>query len=128
MRRIPTFAGSTDPFYNVKTQLDGTQYQLTFRWNHRESCWKFDLFQTDGTPILYGVKVVPSTFLLTRSHYIDGCPPGEIMCITHNPTDDLPPTLDDLQLGGRCELIYLPLLDMLALINATGPQDLGSGG
>lgn len=125
MRRIPTF---NDPFYNVKTQFDGAQYQLTFRWNHRTSTWSFDLFQTDGTPIRYGVKIVPNTFLLLPSHYIDGCPPGEIYCVSHNPADDSPPGLNDLVQGGRCELVYLPMLDMIALLNATGPQDLGSGG
>jgi hypothetical protein len=129
MRIVPTY---TDPFYFVKTQLDGSTYQFYFQYNHRTSTWTFDLYDNNGNAVTQGVKVVPGTFLLTRSHYLTNCPPGELFCATLDPTNDSPPGLVDLDrnaaTAGRCRLYYLPLLDLIALVQATGPLPLGDLG
>ena len=122
MRRIQTF---DSPFYTVKTQLDGTQYALTFRWNHRTKTWSFDLDDSAGTSIIHGIRVMVGVPLLRRHHYIASCPPGEIVCISNTP-DDSPPGLEDLADGARCELIYVPLLDLIA--QAQGSTVLSNAG
>ena len=122
MRRIQTF---DSPFYTMQTALDGTQYRLTFRWNHRTSTWSFDLDQNDGTSIIHGLRIMVGVPLLTRYHYQDACPPGEIVCVSDT-SDDSPPGLEDLADGGRCRLVYVPLLDLIALGQGnTAASDLG---
>lgn len=121
MRIVPTH---TDPFYTVKTLLDGSQFQFQFYWNHRSSTWSFDLYDVNGNAVVTGVKVVPNIPLLGRAHHVDGCPPGELICVTQDPLNDAPPGLKDLDLtpgtAGRCRLYYLPFLDLLAISTATG--------
>jgi hypothetical protein len=121
MRIVPT---NTTPFYTVKTLLDGSQFQFQFQWNHETSTWSFDLYDTNGSPVVQGIKVVPGIALLGRSHYLDNCPPGELLCTTLDPVNDSPPGLVDLDLTpgtqGRCRLYYLPFNDLLAISTATG--------
>jgi hypothetical protein len=122
MRRIQTF---DVPFYTMKAQLDGAQYNFAFKWNHRTSTWSFNLDQADGTPIVHGLRIMVGVPLLVRYHYNDACPPGEIIC-NSNTADDSPPGLHDLANGGRCKLVYAPLLDLIALAQgSTVPSDLG---
>lgn len=120
MKIVPT---STDPFYLVKTQLDGSQYQISISWNHRQSTWALDLTDANGNPVAQGLKIVPNVPLLGRCHYLDNCPPGDLICCTLDPVNDAPPGLLDLDLTpgtqGRCRLYYLPFLDWLALATAT---------
>lgn len=120
MRIVPTH---TDPFYNVKTLLDGSQYQFQFQWNHETSTWAFDLYDANGNAVVQGVKVVPGIPLLGRCHHLVSCPPGELLCATLDPENDAPPGLVDLDLTvgteGRCRLYYLPFLDLLAISTAT---------
>lgn len=122
MRRIQTF---DSPFYTMKTQLDGTQYGLTFRWNQRTNTWSFDLDDSAGVQIIHGIRIMVGVPLLTRYHYQASCPPGDIVCISKT-SDDSPPGLHDLADGGRCSLIYAPLLDLVALAQgSTALSDLG---
>lgn len=120
MRIVPT---KTDPFYSVKTLLDGSQYQFLFQWNHRQSTWSFDLYDANGLAVVQSIKVVPNIPLLGRAHYLDNCPPGELICTSTDPANDAPPGLTDLDLtpgtAGRCRLYYLPFLDLLAISTAT---------
>lgn len=114
---------TTDPFYVMKTQLDGSQFQFSFQWNHQESAWRFDLIDANGNPVAQGVKIVPNTPLLGRCHYLDNCPPGDLICTSLDPVNDAPPGLLDLDLTagteGRCRLYYIPFLDWLALATST---------
>ena len=110
MKRIQTFDA---PFYTQRVPLDGTQYQLSFAWNHRLGTWSLDLDDTTGNVIVHGVRIMVGVPLLTRYHYLESCPPGEIVCVS-NTQNDSPPGLEDLIKGGRCSLFYVPLLDLVA--------------
>lgn len=110
MKRIPTY---DSPFYTQKCPLDGTQYQLTFRWNHRTKTWSLDLDDSAGTAIVHGMRLMVGVPILNRYHYLDSCPPGELI-VTSQTSDDSPPGLEDLADGARCQLIYIPLLDLIA--------------
>jgi hypothetical protein len=110
MRKLQTF---DSPFYTMRVPLDGTQYQLSFAWNHRTETWSFDLDDASGNAIVHGLRVMTGVPLLARYHYLTSCPPGELVCTSKTP-DDSPPNLEDLADGARCQLVYAPLLDLIA--------------
>ena len=128
MRIVPTF---TDPFYFVKTQLDGSTYQFYFQYNHRTTLGLLTCTTITATPFAQGVKVVPNMFLLGRCHYEDNCPPGELVCCTLDPVNDSPPGLLDLDRtrhGGTVSAVLHPTAGLIALSRATGPLLLGDNG
>ena len=121
MRRIPT---SSDPFYTQKFQLDGATYLFSFKWNNRSDTWNLDIQDANNNYVVMGVKVVCNRLLLDRYHYLDNCPPGDLICFSNNPLDDSPPKLADLAKGARCEIMYLTLANTVALNSATAPISL----
>lgn len=105
---IPT---SDAPFATQATTLDGTVYELEFRYNQREACWYFSISLEDGTELLRGIKIVVGVSLLGRS--IDSrLPPGELVAVA-NTEDDSPPALDELGIDRRVTLTYTPTADFV---------------
>ena len=101
---IPTQA---TPFYNLRTTLDGTDYDLHFRYNSRELRWYFDVFSKEGDPLLYGNKIICFYPLLDLQTQSRDLPPGFFYCPSS--TGDLsPPKLNELGPGRRCKLVYFP--------------------
>lgn len=41
--------------------LDSTAYQMRFTWNETAGRWMWGIYTSDRTPIIEGVKMVPST-------------------------------------------------------------------
>jgi len=106
MQTIPT-----DPallYWDQTTSLDGTAYELSFRYNNREQCYYLTIASTDGqTTYAAGLKLVADTYLL--GPYTT--PPGEII-VTLQGSDDSPPRPGDW--GGRARLNYVTQADMIA--------------
>lgn len=67
--------------WSQRTTLDGVDYQLDFAWNGREGAWHVSLSDTQGNPIVLGLKLVTNRPLLKRFHFIAGMPPGEILAV-----------------------------------------------
>jgi hypothetical protein len=65
--------------WSQRTQLDGVDYQLDFAWNDRDGAWYLSISAIDGTPLVYGIKLVSNRPLLARFHSTSGMPPGEII-------------------------------------------------
>ena len=61
--------------------LAGTAYLIRFTWNDTAGRWMWGLYQTDRTPIIEGIKVVPS-FPLNAFVVQPGMPEGAFGCIT----------------------------------------------
>lgn len=59
---IPCAAGDT-PNWTQRTSLGGQDYVLSFAWSQRESVWRLQLADQDGSPIWSGVLVVGLTLL-----------------------------------------------------------------
>lgn len=99
---IPTLSGADAvEAYDQRTQLEGVEYLLSFRYNLRRELWTFSIAALDGTPILTGQTVHVGIPLNRRA--VAG-PPGLLMAISE--TDDLTsPTLHEL--GARVKLCYL---------------------
>lgn len=39
--------------------LNGTAYQIRFTWNDTGGYWKFSVYDSQGKPIVVGIKIVP---------------------------------------------------------------------
>jgi hypothetical protein len=113
---IPT---GSDPFYTQTTTLDAVPYLLAFSYNQRENTWWLLLSTVDGSPIYGSVKLVCNWPLFAQC--VDTrTPPGQFFVIST--TGDLsPPTLADLVAAGRCQLLYIPVADVAAVLAGTLP-------
>lgn len=104
---IPTINDGT-PHYVTRTQLEGVDYQFTFRFGERRGAWVFDMATLDGVEIVTGQLVTIATDLLRRSA-VPEKPLGVLWAwnVT-TPTEGFRelPGLYDLGPGGRCRLYY----------------------
>lgn len=99
------------PFFEVDSQLDGTLYRFTFRWNARNAQWSFDLTDADGDPIVLGVAVVVDFPLMHRAMHDPRMPPGALFAVdTANTQTD--PGLDDLGPERRVQLLYFTAAEL----------------
>jgi hypothetical protein len=103
---IPTLSDGS-ALYTQRVNLDGSDYQLGFRWNTRQARWYMSVSDVDGTLLASSLKVVPNWPLLAYYHGRAGMPPGELWCVTLGVSTD-PPGLDEMGEGRRCTLLYYP--------------------
>ena len=104
---IPTLIDGT-PHYTIRTQLEGTDYQFTFRFGERRGAWVFDLATLDGVEILTGQTVTCGRNFLKRCAMSEK-PPGLLWALNVVEPKDDPlalPGLYDLGPGGRCRMYY----------------------
>jgi hypothetical protein len=99
--KIPISGAADGPFY-FTVDLGGTNYQLKFQFNERDSAWYMDILDTAGNPMRSGIKVVVNFPLLTRWRD-DLRPPGELAGIDLT-ADPIDPTME--RLGEDCVLYY----------------------
>jgi len=99
------------PLFSLETQLDGTLYSLTFRWNSRANQWFVDLADAANDPIVSGIAIVVD-FPLARRCRDPRMPPGALFAV-----DTTGAGLDpgETDLGRRVVILYfteaeLPLL------------------
>jgi hypothetical protein len=100
--QVPT-EGSINLAFVQETELDGTTYRLTFRWNAREGAWYLSVHDLEDQPLIPGRKLVCGAFL-GRHARVEGQPPGQLLVInTASPGRD--PGRDDFA-NGAAALIY----------------------
>jgi hypothetical protein len=111
---VPTPSGAT-PFLTQTTTLDGVPYILAYRYSQREDRWYLQLQTIDGAPIYGSVKLVPNWPLFAQC--VDARrPPGQFLVISNTKSDLSPPGLNELAPGARCQLCYVPIADIQALV------------
>lgn len=91
------------PLYEFIVDLDGTDYQITVRYNTREDCYFIDI--SDATTLdqlLSGVRCVVGVPLLQYSKDVR-LPRGQLLFLDTQ-REDKDPALGEL--GTRCVLIY----------------------
>ena len=103
---IPTLSDGT-AFYTQRTNLDGTDFQLDFRWATREARWYVRLLDTLGNVLVGPMKLVVNWPLMHYAHGRPGVPAGELWCMTLGASND-PPGISELGEGLRCTLEYVP--------------------
>ncbi len=100
------------PFWTQTTNLDGTPYFLTFRYNAREQVYYLSIDSADQSfNYVQGLKLVTNVPLLSS---VGPTPPGELYVLTQSSDDDSPPGLGELGETSRCVLLYLPEADLFA--------------
>ncbi len=100
MRIIPTVVVSTD--WVQVTQLDGTDYTLTFSWNAVDESWYLQLSDVQELAITGALKLV-SDYPLLQATSNPARPPGEIMVIDQTGVGGKPAYAE---LGARYVLAY----------------------
>lgn len=84
--------------------LDGTLYTLRFFWNIRQQTWQLDILQSDSTPLVRGIKIVPDWMPVFR-YKIIGFPPGDFMVVDTSGTG-LAPERTEFGTDKRVKLLY----------------------
>jgi hypothetical protein len=94
-----------DPDTTQRVELGGLVYTLRIVWSQRGSCWHLELADSEGTPILYGVRMITLWPLLYRYRYLGTLPPGDLWFLDLR-EEAAKPTLEDM--GDRFRLYYVP--------------------
>lgn len=97
---IPVRA-TTDAF-SAQVDLDGSVYELRFRWNARDSHWSLDML-LEGVFVLSGLKLIASDDLLFSVRALPGIPPGRLHTTDLDALDRDP---NATLFGDRVELRY----------------------
>lgn len=112
-----------DPNYSISTNLDGTDYALTFRYSGRENCFYLDLYLTDGTLLCGGRKVVCSIPIWNQFNYDPRIPQGALIAQPVSGASDGPAGFDangngELGDGRRVVLLYYSAAEVAVAIAA----------
>lgn len=99
---VPTENAPALKFFDLVVDLDGSDYQLIFRYNERENFWYIDVLDAAGNPIRNGLKCVINWPLLRRC-VLESRPPGSLMVLDAR-TEPAETGLDNF--GSLAELIY----------------------
>jgi hypothetical protein len=105
----------------VTATLDGTAYQIRFRWcdtlngsviadGATTGSWIMDINQPNGTPLLQGLRCVCGGWSMGKRFVTPGLPPGDLVFMDTS-GQGLPPGIlstDPIvtDLGQRVQLIY----------------------
>lgn len=54
----------------IKTEINGLEYGMFFRWNKASNCWIMDISNSDDTPLLSGVPLITGADLLEQFEYL----------------------------------------------------------
>lgn len=111
---IPT---SPDPYYSLRTRLDGSDYTLEFLYSTRQERLYLNLFDSEERLLVAGLKLLTGVALLLYLHHLPGIPPGELMIVATG-ADDSPPKLTELGQDKRCSLVYFTAEETRALQGA----------
>jgi hypothetical protein len=117
------------PFYSKSSTLEGKTYNFYFHWEIRQGVWLMDLSDSQGNPIVQSQKLLFGTPLLQHVRTLSNCPPGDLIVVSLDGTDN-PPALADMDYanGGRCRLIYLTGANLASLAAGVSFAQLGNDG
>jgi hypothetical protein len=107
--QIPTTTDGT-PFYSFRTQLEGSDYEFTFRYGERRGGWVFDMHTIEGEALLLGQLVTIGRDFLERVTNSNR-PPGSLWALNVTVGTEAGarvelPGLFDLGPGGRARMYY----------------------
>jgi hypothetical protein len=68
-------------FWRVRTNLDGSEYTLTFDWNGRHGAWHVGLLDATGAVLVQGLTLVSNRPLFRRFKSKRGMPPGDLVAL-----------------------------------------------
>lgn len=81
-------------------------YLFRFRFNTREETWWLSILDSERTPIVQGIKIVPGINLLEAYSYNEKLPRVALFVSVVEGEGDGPPGLEDFGEGLRVQLMY----------------------
>jgi|GEM_PF-1566554 len=114
LEEIPIRNAADNVAFYFIVDMDGTDYQCSFRWNSRDEAWYMSLYSLDGTPIRTGIKLVVNwpVFRLDRSEVR---PSGEVLFVDADEVPSDPVAFEGL--GKNASMIYFPAADIVELFS-----------
>ncbi len=97
--------GSLDTDIVRRIELDGTSYDLRFRWNTRDESWTLILSVSGSTPV-FNTKTTVGRVLNTAYKYRDNAPQGD-MIILDMAEDGGRVDFENYTIDGRYRLFYI---------------------
>lgn len=98
---VPVFPG--EALYTERIRLEDRDYVFRIDWNGRESRFYLSIQDSEGVPLLSGVKVIANWDFLSRSAWNAELPPGVLIAMDLESGGE-PPTYNDF--GTRVRLFY----------------------
>ena len=88
--------------------LGGETYNIVFKFNNRDSSWRFDLFDLDQNEIISGIKIMPNQNLYERyKNTYPELPSGALICFKSKTSDINPLGRSNLGVSETYNLIWL---------------------
>lgn len=114
---IPLFPET--PLYDMTVTLDGSDYRLLFDWNGREDRWYLSLFDSAGSAVRRGMKVVPNWDLLYGCVY-QNRPPGKLVFLDARTRAGLNEAPNFQELGREVRLAYFSGAELAEIESMAG--------
>ena len=93
----------TDTYsFKINVTLDGNVYILEFNWNSRLNFWTYNMLQSNGNPLVQGIRLAASFPLGKKYAYTNA--PKETLWIYDTQEKNEEPTFQGL--GRRWRLMY----------------------
>lgn len=86
-----------------RVTLEDVTSLITLRWMDRESVWVIDIFDTDNTPILTGIKLTENVSI-TKRYVNDQFKLGDLWVLRFSTTES---SISRTNLGTSFKLVYL---------------------
>ncbi len=121
IQQLPLQSGLTD--YRISVRLDSTDdasgvYGFRFRWNAIDEAWYMDVADAADQPIASGIKVVLGIYLGRR--FVAAHPLFRDGVFVAADTSGKRQDAGLLDFGTRVTLTYVPVEDLLAILNQAG--------
>ena len=89
--------------WQMQISLTNVIFIFDFHWNALNKYWLMDILDQDGTPVIYGIKVVTNYDITAQFAAVLGMPVGDIVCqnIVQEWFD-----IGRFDMGNTTELIY----------------------
>jgi len=119
-QQIPVASAKAD--YEQTTPHDGRDYRFTFRFNQRDGHWFMSLSDSDGVPIVQGLRITCQLPLLALVRDARR-PPGMLIAIDRTAPEgggfdgskSLARDPEIADLGARVTLLYFPVAELVEL-------------
>ena len=102
----------SSPVYERTVELEGVAIRYRLRFLQRQASWYLDLMDSDGVPLLVGLRLAPGVPVNWR-HLIPGLPPGWFFL--EDPTGQSVPCETMDALGSTHFLMYATAAEVDAL-------------
>lgn len=93
--------------FMISVILDTTAYRLHFAWNDAAKYWTVDVCDNDNVDIVRGIPLVANFPLLAQYRRHSRIPPGELVAVVTDMTNQTPIGRMDF-LNGRASFVYIP--------------------